>query len=568
MAQAWPIIAKILATKIAGTTIGSIIGSIAASVLSSLAVRALTPRPKGGLTATSPLQMQRDPSPIRRVIYGRTRVSGPLVYTFAGQTGSENHDLHVVILLASHQVAEIGNIWLNDEEIYLSGSEPVSGDLYKDHLWVYKKLGTADQTAHSELITNSSGEWTSTDRLRGIANIYVKLYATPDDEERFTGGFPNISADVKGKPCYDPRDETHDPDDASTWEFSDNPAICLLDYLTNTDFGLGFSLSEEIDTDSFCAAANDCDDWVPSTNGFSLVGDVVNGSATIQLASGETTADLWPGMHVGGTGIPDGARVDVVGDTWFTMTLAANQDASSAELVFGEGEWRYRLGGCFDLDVEPVDVIRQILATMAGLLVYAGGRWRLTAGVAQAATEHFTAEDLRGSMSVRTRDSIRDTCNIVRGTYTYPGDAYNRREFPAVENAAYIAEDGGYEIPRELDLPWVQRPGQAQRLAKIELETARQDITVTSEEFLGALRVQPGDIITRDSALDGWTAKKFRVTGWRFVVNPDNTIGIDLETREYAPEIYDWSIEDTAVDPAPNSTLPDRYNAISQPAGA
>ena len=48
-----------------------------------------------------------------RIIYGQCMVSGPLIATFS--TGNNNKYLYLVIVLASHEVEEIGDVWLGDK---------------------------------------------------------------------------------------------------------------------------------------------------------------------------------------------------------------------------------------------------------------------------------------------------------------------------------------------------------------------------------------------------------------------------------------------------------------------
>ena len=72
-------------------------------------------------------------------------------------------------------------------------------------------------------------------------------------QNAFEQGLPNISAKVKGRKIYDPRTTT------TVW--SENPALVIRDYLTDTVYGLG-ATAAEIDDASFIAAANVCEESV------------------------------------------------------------------------------------------------------------------------------------------------------------------------------------------------------------------------------------------------------------------------------------------------------------------
>ncbi len=61
---------------------------------------------------------------------------------------------------------------------------------------------------------------------------------------------PQRFALIQGRKLYDFRD--------ATTAYSNNPVLCLYDYLTNTRYGLGYS-STKIDTTTWTSAANYCD---------------------------------------------------------------------------------------------------------------------------------------------------------------------------------------------------------------------------------------------------------------------------------------------------------------------
>jgi hypothetical protein len=188
-----------------------------------------------------------------QVVYGEVRQSGPLVYI---ESTDNDKYLHMVIALAPHEVEDISKVLVFDEELTLDANGNCTApSKYANLIRVKKYLGTADQTADATLISESNGLWTSNHRLRGVAYIYVRLKYNQDS---FPGGIPSISTIIKGKKLYDPR--------TSTTAFSNNPALVLRDYLTNSDYGLG-ATSDEIDDSSFITAANICDEDVALDGG-------------------------------------------------------------------------------------------------------------------------------------------------------------------------------------------------------------------------------------------------------------------------------------------------------------
>jgi hypothetical protein len=176
----------------------------------------------------------------------------------------KNAYLHLVVALAGHQVDAIQEIYLNDQKaIAADGTvQPIldsqgnpTGNTFVGFVTCTKYLGTASQAADSNLIAAFPGVWTSAHRLQGVAYLYLKLKY---DATVFPNGIPNVKAVVRGRQVYDPR--------SGLTAWSNNWALCVRDYLTSTDFGLGVP-SGEINDTTFIAAANSCDESVALISG-------------------------------------------------------------------------------------------------------------------------------------------------------------------------------------------------------------------------------------------------------------------------------------------------------------
>lgn len=201
-------------------------------------------------------QMVRSPISARGIVYGKSRVSGTIVYL--STTGTKNEFLHIVVTLAGHEVEAIDEVYFNDELVPLTGNSntPDAGSLYNGVARINKKRGVPGDTADADLIYDTNnppltdGRWTADHKLSGIAYLYVRLTW---DAEKFPSGIPNISAVIRGKKVYDPR--------TATTAYSANAALCLRDYLTDATLGMGMS-SAEVDDTAFGVAANICDEQV------------------------------------------------------------------------------------------------------------------------------------------------------------------------------------------------------------------------------------------------------------------------------------------------------------------
>ena len=233
------------------------------SLLLTAASRALMPKPnvESGQVRGRQVSSRQPVSP-REIVYGRSRKGGTIVFLHTSDNpNSENPKngyLHIVIVVATHEVESIGNIYFDSELAIPEGSTGGTGD-YENRASCTRRLGTAGQSAISSLVTASDGLWSSQHRLNGCAYIYVRLVY---DRDVYPSGMPNITCDVFGKnDIYDPR--------YGIRRYSDNAALCLADYMSLVALGIGAEIGDEdgVNSDALIAAANVCDERVTEPDG-------------------------------------------------------------------------------------------------------------------------------------------------------------------------------------------------------------------------------------------------------------------------------------------------------------
>ena len=212
--------------------------------------KALVPKVDIGAAMRGTTVTTRDAAAPRKIIYGKVRVGGNVV--FIAHSGDDNKYLHLAVVFATHYINSYEEVWFNDNKIWTA-----SGGFQSD--WgTYvtmdtTKLGTAAQSA-SSLLTPIS-QWTSDHKLSGIAYLAFKLEWNQD---KFPQGVPNITAVIKGKRVFDPR--------TNVTAYSTNPALCVRDYLLDSTYGLG-EINANIDSDALEAAADLCDEQVSLDGG-------------------------------------------------------------------------------------------------------------------------------------------------------------------------------------------------------------------------------------------------------------------------------------------------------------
>lgn len=261
-----PVIIAVAAAAASAAAGGAVLGALAAMAVSFIGSKLLIKNPKqpqmtseaAGITS-----MSRSSTDSLKVVYGERRIAGTVVYIeTSDDTNYNNGDsvysktnasLHMVLVMAGHEVESIGDIYLEDVKVELDDNGESTESLWKtgDTPAVrIKKFNGVNNLGQFADLRDDAENWTDNHKLEGLSGVYVRLIFNRDV---FPNGIPNISAIVKGKKVYDPR--------TTLTEYSNNAALCVRDYLADPLYGRGATISE-IDDTSFIAAANICDEVI------------------------------------------------------------------------------------------------------------------------------------------------------------------------------------------------------------------------------------------------------------------------------------------------------------------
>lgn len=557
----------------AGATAMTLFGSVfltaaipafgSALVLGGLS-KALTKKPEAPRFATSSAGSRvtiRQPISPWRILVGEDRVPG--VITFVHQSADKQH-LHLVITFLGHVAQEIVDVHFNNEIVALDSAGNATGK-YAGHVFIRKSLGAETTQAFPELQVESDGRWTAEHLQRGHTKIHVRLKANRDI---FPTGVPNITAHIKGWKLFDPRTA------ATAW--SHNVALAGSSYLTDATFGFSAVYADEIDADTLTSSANTCEERVPlaaATAGFTADA----GADTLAVAVGNRVPLTGDGVRVASTGALPGGLAAAT--TYYAIRTAgaliklasnyANALAGTAIDITSAGsgthtltyfdEPRYSANGSFLTSEKPKEIIERLVPAMAGRAVNVGGKWYLFAGAYTAPTVTLDEGDLAGAIETQSLVSRRENANGVKGIYIDPSKAWQPTDFPALASSTYLAEDNNERVWRDIDLSGFTRSASmAQRLAKIELLRTRQGQSVAAPFKLSGYVAMTGKTVALTNTKFGWSAKAYELMAGRFVFAEDGTLGVDMELRETAAAIFDWTTsEEQTVDFAPNTSLPD-----------
>lgn len=264
-----------------GTAIGSTLLQVGLTIGVSYIAQLLAGGNNNQQTASvsqQSMQVTSNESTAPRIrVYGRAKISGARMF-WANLAGGSFGGRTVAIYHCDGPIDAIEEIWFGDEkasfpESHFAGNwdvvTPIAAPM-SGKATVQSFRGTSAQT-YSTWLAGSTAAWVSTDRARGccytIAN-YASV-ASADYLNTYKSNEPLLRVVVRGARVWDPRNgaqnATEDWYAPTTWAWSDNAALVILDYLRHPD-GRAKPLAE-IDVDSFRAFADICDEAVPLKHG-------------------------------------------------------------------------------------------------------------------------------------------------------------------------------------------------------------------------------------------------------------------------------------------------------------
>ena len=398
------------------------------------------------------------------IIYGRRTVGATRVFV---ETNSTDHkQLHLVLAISEGEINSVEKIYVND---VLSTDSKFDGVL-----WTYTHNGTDSQTVDTWLKGNVSG-WTDDHRLQGTAYAYIRLKF---DQDAYPQGMPTITFDVKGTKVYDPRD--------STTSWSNNPALCIRDYLTNSRYGRGIDTSL-IDDTTFSAAATYCEE------------DVTIGGST---------------------------------------------------------KSRYTCNGIVDTSKGSIQILRQLLTSCRGFLIFSGGKYKLVINKPETANFTFSEDNIIGSWSIKLGDK-NSQVNRIRANFI---NRYrnNQPDIAVVDSPSLRVLDNGLLLEKTIELPYTSDIDRAKMLATLAINQSRQSIVCEFTATIEALRCEVGDVAYIKHDTPGWSSlnanagKLFRI----MQITLKNNDEVRVLCSEYDPNSFNFGVIPIS-DTAPNTNLPD-----------
>jgi len=451
------------------------------------------------------------------VIYGKRQVG--ISRVFVESSGSNNTYLYVAGVLCEggdNGIQSIEEILIDDKLVTWSGSltdgatvtvSSSDANFYKDGSLISAQcfFGKDDQSASSLL--DESTNWDSNYKLSGVAYIAFKFTWNQDA----FNGIPDVKVTLKGKKIYDPRlDSTKGgsgsqrESTSSTWTYSANSSLVLLDYLRNSRYGKGLPTSAfETNYDSFKSSATTCETQVvPYTSG-----------STINLF--ETHAVLDSSQKV----------IDNVRELLTPMRAIFTYTQGTYKLIIEDS-------GSSALTLTSDNII--------GGIKILGEK------------KNSKYNRVIGTFTNPNKDWQNDTVSFppFDDSGLPNGDQF----------ATMLAADNSILLEGRFDFKHITNPYQAEELCEIILRRSRDALGVEVKCTSEVINLTIGDIVNLTYSTGGFSAKPFRVMG--MAINSDSTVGLQLV--EHQDNFYTWSSKAQAPTIA-DTTLPNPNN-VSAPA--
>ena len=456
----------------------------------------------------------RNPIAPRQIIYGQARVGGTIVHMET--SGTDNYLLHLVIAVAGHEVEELTSIRFGENTLTTTTSTINGSTVHtvtnadytnteNDNNFGSGRLARfsfedGSQTSVNGFMNAQLSSMGTSDKFLDVAYVYMQLVF---DAEKFGGGIPQISFLIKGKKCYDPRTNT------TAW--TNNPALHIRDFLTDTQYGLKAETEEINDTTNaggFAAAANICEQ-------------------NVTLADGSTT------------------------------------------------EKRYTANGFTNFSANGNGVIEGLLSSMAGKMSYVNGKFNVFAGASQTPSLTITDDDLLSQIGVSTNPNAGNLYNTVKPVYVDSTQNYVAADAEVYQDTTMLNADtptgestANYVKQMEVQLPFTVTDTQAQRLGRIALKSQRETTSLSALVSLKFMRCQPNDWVYLTNVRLGYSQKVFEVISVNMEVMDSGdvpTLGTRLQLKEVAASVFNFATSDYTTGQSEGSDVGTGTYAVTAP---
>lgn len=472
-ANAAPVVAAFNAVAMwIGSFAATTLGGIAIDLIAGTALSAL-----GAAYTKSQMEEQSQPgistdstttgeSTAFSFIIGRTATEGHLVAPMMTYTTGEdpNEWLVYVLALSDMPTTAINRVWVDGKEYQLEGDPSASNIINSVSLGVTVDEDIEDGIKNTIFFRYHKGNQTQADRylryvfanyperpwladmiLQSCSYVVVTIKGRVKDE--VWQGYPTVRFEVQGMPLWDPRDSSQNPNQPSTWKYSENLMVQAFNVLRGIELPNGdvWGIGARSFFDSqVIAAMNVCDQVVQ--------------------AQGGNRPRYRGGIEVG------------VDQEPFTILN---------ELVKGAGGMYADMGGTWTLRCGAMDA-PSLSITDQNILI-------------------------SQSTSFTPFPSVAQAVNAVYSQFPDWNSNYATRDAVPYINAAWEMEDGGRRLPASINFPVVWDGRQVRALMREMAKDARRMRVHSISLPRSAAGYKIGDVFRWSSVINRYSNKSFEV---------------------------------------------------------
>ena len=399
-------------------------------------------------------------------------------------TGTKSEFLHVQYALCQGGIEGVQGMLVNG----LAYDDADAG--FKHRIRIY------NDTIPSSPATHEAMGFPATNLFTGAASSTATYRLNRDDYNY--NGEPQVQFLMKGRKVRAVELNVGVYSLASTYVYSNNPALVLIDYLTNAEFGRSLPVTK-LDLESFYNAAAVCATVVSSGRS---IGGIINGGA------GTRDIPLY--------------ECNITLDT--EASIRENVERILETMGFAEMMWspegKYKIALDYPTSTAETDALIP-------------------------STHVFTDDNiLRDEVSLSwlsaSERSNQATVNFMNEHEDFKEDSMTWPVFGSTAYNTYLTEDNQQPLKKNLQVAGITDPYHALARAEQEVRKSRELFTIEFTADKQALSVEIGDLIKLTLSTSGLTDEVFKVNAME--VRAD--MSVKISAYSFSHEMLAWNVND------------------------
>lgn len=405
-----------------------------------------------------------------------------LPFTIKG--GNKNGLLHVLAVFCCGEVDDI-------EEFYFNGTPSTDAQFKKDGRDMFGidyRLGGSDNDTAVAGADKFNKFDTENSKYEGLC--YALFTFEQDPDQSIWRGEPEITAKIRGKKCYDWRTDTT--------EYTENPAVHMVDYVKSDVYGIGLNDSD-INYPYFTQIANSCD------------AEEVGNSVT-------TT-----------TGYYD---------------RELRQYIETGEVTTTETFKRFTNNTIIDTGRELFENMKELALPFRGYFPEPDGRLAIASEDSASPVFSLGGDNIVSTIT-RTQAAANERYNkvIVRfpnrlNKYEFDEVSYPDESDPIYN--AWVEEDNFLKLENTIEIEHCVYKAEALQLAEVAAKASRNNEQVQFTATFEAVELDVGDVVSITDETRGWIDREYRIVALEY---RDDAL-VDITGILHNNTIYPWVTKD------------------------